>query len=106
MSFVEGRSDDWVRLASGQEVHPQRIRTIFTTETSVSQYQVVQREPDRFSIAIEMHTRDDDLEARIRRKFSETFGEVGVDVRFVDLIEPTQGGKVRPVVSMVKERAS
>ncbi|MGH9420711.1 MAG: hypothetical protein ACRD3J_12110, partial [Thermoanaerobaculia bacterium] len=50
MSYIEGRLDDWILLASGETIHPQSIRTIFTNETAVKQYQVVQRAVNQFSV--------------------------------------------------------
>jgi phenylacetate-CoA ligase len=101
MSYIEGRSDDWIRLDSGEMLHPQAVRTIFTPETSIRQYQVTQREPKAFTVDIESFTADEELEQRVRSRFAERFGaDVSVDVRFVERVEPSAGGKVRPVISL------
>ena len=102
MSFIEGRTDDWVTLSSGEVVHPQSIRTLFTNEKEISQYQVVQRQRDHFTVAIAGVTEDAMLAERIVGRFKERFGEpVSIDVSFVESIEPSVGGKIRPVVSLV-----
>ena len=102
MSFIEGRTDDWVMLSSGEAIHPQSIRTLFTSEKEISQYQVVQRRPDHFTVAVAGVAENSDLVDRIGVRFRERFGEaVSVDVSFVVSIEPSVGGKIRPVISLV-----
>lgn len=107
MAFPEGRTDDWIHLASGRRVHPQSVRTIFTNEQEVWQYQVVQLENDVFRVALVVaSTCDrDPLTTRISNRFSETFGPIPpIELSFVDAVERTQGGKVRPVISLKKEQ--
>jgi len=101
MSYIEGRTDDWIRLISGESVHPQSVRTLFTDETSVKRYQVIQQRLDHFSVSIESLQQDDALEERIRNRFKERFGNVSVGVAFVDVIAPSDGGKMRPVICAV-----
>jgi len=104
MSYIEGRVDDWIMLGSGESIHPQLVRAIFTEETSVRQYQVVQYEVNQFRVAIESLRAESGLAERIRSRFTERFGNVGVDVRFVDRIAPSPGGKFRTVISMANGR--
>ena len=103
LSFLQGRSDDWIELASGQIVHPQAVRIIFTDEEQIWQYQVVQRTNTHFSltvVAAETCDRQRTRE-RIAAKFARAFGEdITVDISFVDSIDRTAGGKFRPVLSM------
>lgn len=102
MSFIEGRTDDWVTLASGEAIHPQSIRTLFTSETGISQYQVIQRQREYFTVALAGIAEDAKLAERIVGRFRERFGQaVRVDVSFVGAIEPSVGGKIRPVISLV-----
>lgn len=102
MSFIEGRTDDWVTLASGEVIHPQSIRTLFTNEKDIFQYQVVQRQRDHFTVAIAGMAENTILAERIIGLFRDRFGQgVTVDVTFVDSIEPSVGGKIRPIISLV-----
>lgn len=104
LSFIEGRTDDWIALNSGEVVHPQSIRTIFTEEQTVSQYQVIQKEIGRFSVSIAGGQDRASLESRVRGRFAERFGpDVRVELAFVDAIEPSKSGKVRPVMSLVSQ---
>jgi Coenzyme F390 synthetase len=106
MSFIEGRTDDWVTLSSGKAIHPQSIRTLFTDEKEVSQYQVIQRRRDHFTVAFAGIAENSVLAERIVGRFKDRFGQaVCVDVAFVDAIEPSVGGKIRPVISLVGSAA-
>lgn len=103
LSFPQGRSDDLVKLPGGRLMHPQAIRIIFTNETEVWQYQVVQEKETLFRIAIVAAESCDQAvtSARIAEGFARTFGpDITVDIAFVDSIPRTAGGKVRPVLSM------
>lgn len=102
LSFLEGRADDWLDLASGERVHPQAIRRLFAVEHEVWSYQVVQRRSDAFDVAV-VATGDADvhpLRARLASSFRERFGaETVTDIAFVDSLPRTRSGKVRPVIS-------
>lgn len=104
MTYVQGRADDHVLLPSGRRLHAQAIRTIFTNETQVRQYQVVQRGPREFDLAIVAAVGCD--RERIRRSVASRLGDwfgpdVTVRVRFVDALERTPAGKSRPVRCLV-----
>ena len=102
LSFVEGRSDDWIALPSGEAVHPQVIRTILVLEQSITQYQIIQQEFHRFSAAIVGGKDREALVSRLRASFAERFGpETHLDVSFVDAIKPTESGKICPVQSLI-----
>jgi len=103
LSYLEGRTDDWVVLTSGETIHPQAVRILFAEESGIPQYQVVQRRPDHFTVAIAGVPQNDAMAARLKRRFAERFGEtIRTDVAFVDTIELSAGGKLRPVVSLVR----
>ncbi|MCK4784611.1 MAG: phenylacetate--CoA ligase family protein [Desulfobacteraceae bacterium] len=105
LSFLQGRSDDWIQLASGELVHPQSVRPILIQEENVWQFQVIQKTASHFSVKLvtaetcdRQHTRE-----RIAAKFARTFGEgVTIDVSFVDAVDRTLGGKTRLVISKYK----
>lgn len=102
LSFLHGRSDDWLRLPSGQPLHSQAVRTIFTNETEIWQYQVVQEQEDCFRVAIvaaESANRRH-IQERVTNKFMRLCGsEVRIEIEFVPEVGRTAGGKVRPVQS-------
>lgn len=96
----QGRSVEFLPAPHGRVVHPQAIRTIFTAERGVWQYQVDQRETTRFTVRI-VPAVDCDRVATARRVaegFARWFGAgTAVDVRYVDALERTAGGKLRPI---------
>jgi phenylacetate-CoA ligase len=104
LSFLQGRTDDWLKLSSGRMVHPQAIRTIFTNEEEIWQYQVVHVSDTHFRILIMAGERCDRQQAQVRiaEGFGRVFGQqVTPDISFVDEIERTARGKVRPIISSV-----
>jgi phenylacetate-CoA ligase len=103
LSQVHGRSDDWSELASGQIVHPEAVNQIFTHEEHLWQYQVVQLATTHFSVALVTTSQCNRQETRerIAAQFAGLFGgEITVDIRFVESLERTGAGKVRPVISL------
>jgi len=109
LSFTPGRSDDLITLPSGRIIHPQAVRTIFTVEEQVWQYQIVQHANTRFGIKIVASKVADrqKLKERVAAKFAERFGsEVSTDISFVDSIDRTASGKYRPVISMAQKSLS
>jgi phenylacetate-CoA ligase len=106
LSFPEGRNDDMIALPSGATLHPQAVRTIFTGETDVWQYQVVQHDGLAFDVAIIAGPPCDQAatRARVTAGFRRVFGEeVSVAIRFVDSIDRTAAGKFRPIVSLEQQ---
>lgn len=104
LSFPDGRMDDLIRLPRGRICHPQAIRTIFTKESAVGQYQVVQQTQTHFSVKIIAKKQSEHilLKKSVARKFSEKFGNgITVDVSFVDTLERTPSGKLIPVISKI-----
>jgi phenylacetate-coenzyme A ligase PaaK-like adenylate-forming protein len=102
LSFPQGRCDDFIQLASGQIVHPQFVRLIFTDEDEIWQYQIVQESPNHFRVAVVATTTCNSQETRehLLCKFSRTFGpDTTVEISFVDSIDRT-AGKFRTVISM------
>lgn len=100
LSYIAGRSDDFLVLPSGQRLHPQAIRTIFTNETEVWQYQVVQRTPRELDVAIMVAEACDreEMRQRIIGRFADRVGQdVIVRISFVDEFYRTAAGKFRLV---------
>ena len=100
MSFIEGRADDWIQTKLGETVHAQAVRTLFTDEDEIYQYQVRQLAPGRFDVEVVVKHGVDRraLSARLTRKFAGRLGAgTAVRVSFVDGVKRTPGGKVRVV---------
>ena len=103
LTQLQGRSDDWIELASGRLIHPQVMPRLFKYEEQVWQWQVVQQTRTHFRVTLVAAEACNHQNARerIAAGFARTFGEdVEVDIHFVESIERTAAGKVRPVVSM------
>lgn len=100
LSFIEGRADDWIQTSSGETIHPQAVRTLFTDEDDIYQYQVRQVEPGNFEVDVVVkHGIDrEQMRDRLAHKFVCRLGSrTVVRVSFVDAVQRTQGGKVRVV---------
>lgn len=101
MTFPVGREEDWVEGPDGRRAHPQAVTTLFTEETEILTYQVVQRAPGRFDlllIAAEGVDRES-AERRLTARFVERFGAgTVIESRWVERLERSPGGKVRPVI--------
>jgi phenylacetate-CoA ligase len=107
LAFPQGRTDDWIQMDSGRMLHPQAVRTIFTNEYEVWQYQVQQLESDAFRVLLVTAPACDrtELSSRIRKSFFRTFGDqTKTEVHFVDSLPRTPGGKIRPIMSLKKSR--
>jgi phenylacetate-CoA ligase len=109
LSFLEGRVGDWVTTRSGERMHPQGIRSLFTNEEDVWHYQVAQRSLTRFAVKL-VTSPDCDrqgLQARLAGKFAERLGEgTTIEVEFVEALSRTPRGKIRAVVGLPGEEGS
>jgi phenylacetate-CoA ligase len=103
LTFPPGRSDDLLELPSGQIIHPQFARTVFTIEQDVYQYQIIQTSRTHLAVKAIVSKSADlaALKERVLARFAERFGpEMTIDFSFVDTIDRTKGGKFRPVISL------
>jgi phenylacetate-CoA ligase len=103
MSYPLGRRDDRIRLPSGRVVHPQELAAIFRFEPHVWQYQVVQEAPaDLQALIVPAPASDlEGIRERILTRLRQTVKEsMNLNVRFVEFIPPTPGGKRRAVLSL------
>jgi phenylacetate-CoA ligase len=98
-----GRLDDWIALPSGRRVHPHVIPGLMFKGEGVWQYQVTQESTNHLRVAI-VPAEGVDREAmrqRLLTRFADSFGgEVEADVVYVDDVERTARGKIRPVISL------
>jgi phenylacetate-CoA ligase len=103
MSIPEGRSDDWVALPSGEVLHPQAVRSLFTDEVEVREYQVIQESPTRIQVNLVVDPRADreELGRRAESKFAVRLGPgTIVAIEFVEALARTPGGKVRGFIRL------
>jgi phenylacetate-CoA ligase len=103
LSFIGGRTDDWIESPSGDALHPMTVRTIFTDEEEIWQFQVEQLAPSHYRVAtVVADTADrDQIRARLVEKFVHRIGSgTTIELTFVDAIPRTPGGKVRSVHAM------
>jgi phenylacetate-CoA ligase len=101
LSYLEGRTDDWLLSPSGELRHPQVVRTLFTREPGVLGYQVVQRSPSDFSVSVVTEEGCDRaaIRDRLARKFVDRIGDrPSIEISFVDTLPRTRRGKVLTVV--------
>jgi phenylacetate-CoA ligase len=102
LSFPQGRSNDWIELASGKIVHSQVVNAIFRGEEEVWQHQVLQQSRSQFQVSlVASKTSDRDaISGRITEKFVRNFGsEIELKIAFVEEIARTDSGKFRTVIS-------
>jgi hypothetical protein len=79
------------------------VIAIFAEEADIWQYQVVQQTSRHFSVSVVAAETCDHQQTRehIAAEFARKFGEgVTADISFVDSVERTAGGKVRPILSL------
>lgn len=97
-----GRLDDWVMVGETR-IHSQSVRTIFTAESDILQYQVTQRSPRQFQVSLVTRTPalDEAMERRIAEGFRARLGDsIAVEVTRVPDLPRTSRGKVRAIVPL------
>jgi phenylacetate-CoA ligase len=103
LSWVQGRSDEWLEDSEGRRIHSQSVRGFLQNELEVLRFQVVQESRTLFRAAlVTVPGADRDaISDRLQARFRETFGEPSrLEVSFVDSLPRTPAGKVRPVISL------
>jgi phenylacetate-CoA ligase len=101
LSFLEGRTVEWVMDAEGRRAPPQAVKALLRRETEVRRYQVINRAPGRFDVALVVAPACDAeaTRGRLEQAFAAQFGAgTATTVRFVDRLPRTEGGKVRGVI--------
>ncbi|HUF90056.1 MAG TPA: hypothetical protein VMR66_08755 [Gemmatimonadota bacterium] len=96
----QGREQDWVEFANGRRAHPQAVATLFTDETEIRAFQVVQLAPGRFDLLLVASPGIDRerAERRLAEKFARRFGDPVLRVHWVGELERTASGKIQSVV--------
>ena len=103
---IEGRSDDMLVLASGEEVHSLVLLEKLQAVPGVVQVQVIQEETDRFELRVVGKTGAD--RARTERNLLDALAVgVGRDaaarVAWLERIPPEASGKTRAVISHCRQ---
>ena len=99
LSWVQGRSDEWVEDSEGRHIHSHSVRGILQREADVLRFQVIQESRTRFTAALVAapDADRDAIAARLGQRFRDAFGEATeVETSFVDSLPRTEAGKVRP----------
>jgi phenylacetate-CoA ligase len=100
LSYLEGRTSDWLRSASGQPVHPQALRDFLRFVAGIRRYQLVQERPGHVRV-VTVAAPDADREAirsRVVREAAALDEPLVAEVEFTDDLPRTEGGKVRILI--------
>jgi phenylacetate-CoA ligase len=107
LSFLEGRSDEWILSTSGRRLHHLTVRAPLSDEPGVWRYQVIQLGPGRLRVEI-VPAPDADregLRSRLARDLAARLGAGGdVEVAYVGSLPTSALGKVRAVMSLETRR--
>ncbi len=103
IELVEGRSNDFVTLASGRILSPLLLLLCLEKIDGISQYRLIQEKIDMFNVQIVKgrNFKEAALD-KIRRKLRELLGKnAQINVDMVRELPKDKSGKVHPVVSRV-----
>ncbi|OPY37231.1 MAG: hypothetical protein A4E34_00024 [Methanoregula sp. PtaU1.Bin006] len=104
MKSIEGRENDIIKTPSGDLIPVHFFNHLFRDMSGINRFQVVQEHIDSLVVKIVKNERFSaaDSEYIIDKIKAKTFGQIGIDIRFVDDI-PVSGraGKRRYVISCV-----
>jgi phenylacetate-CoA ligase len=103
MNVVEGRTDDFLQLPSGEEVPPTRIVPLFFHFDTIKEFNVIQTAPETVAVNIvptEQFT--ESHERCLLQRISEALPGIHVTFNHVDSIEKTPRGKKRAVINTMK----
>jgi phenylacetate-CoA ligase len=100
---IDGRKEDYVVLRNGAKVG--RMDHIFKDMTAVREAQIVQNEPGLLTVLVVCSPRFSTAdEIRLRDEFASRLGDQAeVEIQYVDSIPKTASGKMRFVISSLKE---
>ncbi|UCC78044.1 MAG: phenylacetate--CoA ligase family protein [Anaerolineales bacterium] len=105
LSSLEGRTGDLIYRPDGRFVHYAAIWWVFNVRRDVLQYQLIQHEMERFELKVVTPDRATfdaivgDLIDELRRLLGES---AVVEAAYHERLEPSAGGKFRPVLSLVE----
>jgi len=103
IELVEGRTNDFVTLASGKILSPLLLVLCLEKIDGISQYRLVQEKMDTFNVQIiEGQNFTEATKEKIRKKLREILGgNAQINIDMVREIPREKSGKIRPIVSKV-----
>jgi phenylacetate-CoA ligase len=107
LSELEGRVEDTLFLQDGRFIHPRAIWSVIKKSEGVLKYQFIQHEPKRFELKLVTVDKGSyPLAAdRILDSLKDLLGSsVIIESKNVEELNPQEGGKFRPVLSLCKPR--
>lgn len=105
MERIVGRKDDFITCVNGKVVSPIPIVNVIKSATGIKQYKVVQHSKTELSIFI---VKDETFSQRTLEQVAEEVrkfvgAEMTICISVVEKIESEKSGKIRAIVSYVKE---
>lgn len=103
LSYVQGRTDEWLRSASGEPVHSQIVYAGLDFERDVIRYQALQRAPGRVELKLVARPGADReaIQSRARARYVDKLSApLEFDFAFVEDLPRTARGKTRTVIGL------
>lgn len=100
---IDGRQEDYVVLKNGARVG--RLDHIFKDMVHVREAQIVQQEPGRIRVRLVRGSGYAEAdEKQLRREFAQRLGvDVDIDIEYVEQLPRTRSGKLRFVISEMRD---
>jgi phenylacetate-coenzyme A ligase PaaK-like adenylate-forming protein len=100
LSHVQGRTTEWLRLASGAPIHPQTMRGILRDVEGVRRYQLVQERPGQVRVVAVTTPEADrnEIRSQVARAARRLPHPIDAEVEFSVTLPRTEGGKVRGIL--------
>ncbi|MDT8070307.1 MAG: hypothetical protein ROO76_19230 [Terriglobia bacterium] len=100
---IDGRQEDYVVLKNGARIG--RLDHIFKDMVRIREAQIVQQEPGRITLRVVRGTDYGEAdEKQLRREFAQRLGtDMHIDLEYVDRLARTRSGKLRFVISEMRE---
>jgi phenylacetate-CoA ligase len=109
LASLSGRTVDMIYTRSSKAISGTALVHLFHTPMGIRQFQLVQEQYDKVTIKLNMDQDfssgfRDDLVASLARRLKAILGEdMEIAVEFVDFIPTTTGGKLKPVITSLKQ---
>ncbi|MBU7022966.1 MAG: phenylacetate--CoA ligase family protein [Theionarchaea archaeon] len=103
MNVIEGRTDDFLQLPSGEEVPPTRIVPLFFHFDTIREFNVIQTAPDTVVVNIVPTEKFTESEKQqLFQSISKALPGLHITFNHVDTIEKTPRGKKRAVINTIR----
>lgn len=102
---IEGRTDDFIRLADGRLVSPRRASTTVWETLNADQYRIIQKKMDLVFVEVKKTEKLSEVALdRVSKRLEAVLGpDMDVQVKVVEHITLDKSGKIRRVISEVKQ---